>query len=105
MSLALQVGRAQFTWIGYFEWLLGIVLVVFAILARRRLPLLVIAAICVFLIQQIFVQPMLEARSDLIIAGAPYDTSSHGHLIFVALEMLKVACLLIAGWSGTRPRA
>ncbi|APX12439.1 hypothetical protein [Tateyamaria omphalii] len=105
LSLALQVGRAQFTWIGYVEWagLAGIAVV--SAVARLRPTLLLMLAVVLFLIQQLAVQPMLEARSDLIIAGEPYDTTSQRHQVFIALEAVKVLCLIAVGWGTMQPRA
>ncbi|WP_147107767.1 hypothetical protein [Tateyamaria sp. syn59] len=104
LPLALQVGRAQFAWIGYVEWAFLAAIAVVTVLSRTRPPALIVIATALFLVQQLGVQPMLEARSDLIIAGAPYSDATGRHLIFVALEVSKVVCLIAAGWMMIRLR-
>jgi len=93
LSVALQVGRAQFGWIGVAEWVV-LALVLAVILVYVRLPpALLVCAIAIFFVQQFWLQPQLQARSDIIIGGGPAP-DSHLHLIYAVLETLK-CCLLI----------
>lgn len=92
----LLVGRAQFSWLGTTELciagVLGLVLV-----ATRLTPssMLIIATVLLF-VQQFVWQPALQARSDLLQAGAALP-NSHLHLIFVVAEIAKFALLASAG--------
>lgn len=94
MPLALQVGRAQFTWIGYIEWALLGLLLANLLPLRTRPPLLLLLPVTLFLTQQLWLQPLLEARSDLIIAGQT-PPASNAHLLFAGLEAVKCACLTL----------
>ncbi|MEM8576783.1 MAG: hypothetical protein AAGF60_02945 [Pseudomonadota bacterium] len=102
LPLALQVGRAQFAWIGALE-LAALAALALICLTTRRLPAALALAALLFAVQQLGLQPMLEARSDAIIAGGPY-TPSRLHLAFVALEGTKVALLLWTGWGAMAHR-
>ena len=64
------------------------------LLFRTRPPLLLLFAVTLFLAQQLWLQPLLEARSDLIIADQTPPTSN-AHLLFASLEALKCACLTL----------
>ncbi|MEL7164495.1 MAG: hypothetical protein AAFY52_05015 [Pseudomonadota bacterium] len=92
LPVALQVGRAQFTWIGYVEWmLLGLIALAWVTRVHRP-PVLMLAAALIFAAQQLWLQPILEARSDIIIAGGTVTDSSL-HLIFAVMEGIKFTCL------------
>ena len=101
MPVALQVGRAQFTWIGYVEWAILACLVILVVIQFVRPSIWLLAAIAIFLAQQLWMQPILEAKSDLIIKGA---TAPEGkfHVYFIAAEILKFSLLLIAATINLR---
>lgn len=93
----LQVGRAQFAWVGIAEIFL-LLLCVFGWFQAKRRPTWVFATIVlIFGMQQLILQPMLQGRSDLIIAGVDAG-ESHLHLIFIAAEVVKFLLLTIAGY-------
>ncbi|MEM6760608.1 MAG: hypothetical protein AAF601_14115 [Pseudomonadota bacterium] len=97
LPVALQVGRAQFTWIGYVEWVLLALFLLSWLAHVCRPPALLSIAALVFGAQQLWLQPMLEARSDLIIAGNAVPESAW-HLVFAVLETIK--CALLACFAG-----
>lgn len=92
--MALQVGRAQFLWNGYAEYLCIVMIVMGLIWHVRFLPPLLAGAIAILMIQKIGLTPLLQARSDLIIAGLSPD-HSNVHVLFAVLEVLKFICLLV----------
>jgi len=94
LTLALQVGRAQFLWISYAEWFCIAMIVMGLIWNRRALPMLLMIALGIFLIQQIALTPILQERSNQIIAGMSPD-HSNVHVLYAVLEVMKFACLLI----------
>lgn len=104
----LQVGRAQFEWLGWAETGLALLVLLACALARHLPRWPVLAALAVFALQQGVLQPLLEARSDVIIGGGA-ATSSHLHIVFIAAEMLKIGLLLWASLkdpgAGARPPA
>ncbi|MEP5758130.1 MAG: hypothetical protein ABJ327_02240 [Litoreibacter sp.] len=92
--LALQIGRAQFTWIGYVEWGLLIAMAAVFTVHLRYPPTLMSVGIALFMFQQFWLQPMLRVRSDLIIAGESVAPSQL-HLIFAGVEFAKFLCLAV----------
>ena len=93
MPVALQVGRAQFSWLGYAEWALLAALLVCIILIGQRITLLYLLPAGLFAAQQLVIMPLLNQRSDLIIAGSAPPEGSW-HLAFILAEAAKFAVLL-----------
>ena len=94
LSIALQVGRAQFLWISYAEWFCIAMIVLGLIWNMRMMPILLMGAVGIFMIQQIGMTPILQARSDQIFAGLS-PNHSNVHVIYAVLEVIKFICLLI----------
>lgn len=94
LSIALQVGRAQFLWISYAEWFCITMIVLGLIWNMRMMPILLMGAVGIFMIQQIGLTPILQARSDQIIAGLS-PNHSNVHVLYAILEVMKFICLLI----------
>ena len=92
LALALQVGRAQFTWLGYAEWVFLVVLLVAGVMVRLPVYAFYLIPVVLFLIQQFWVMPRLNARSDIIIAGE-MPVESNLHVVFIVLEILKFLTL------------
>ncbi|MEO1141104.1 MAG: hypothetical protein AAFW66_01970 [Pseudomonadota bacterium] len=92
LALALQVGRAQFTWLGYAEWVFLVVLLVAGVMVRLPVYAFYLIPVAIFLIQQIWVMPRLNARSDMIIAGE-MPVESNLHVVFIVLEIFKFLTL------------
>lgn len=99
LPLALQVGRAQFTWVGYAEWCLLVLILAALLLSLRIPPVLLLIPIIIFLAQQLWLQPILRTRSDIIIAGGAAPESKL-HFIFAALETVKVGSLILSAALG-----
>ncbi|MEM8651244.1 MAG: hypothetical protein AAGF54_11990 [Pseudomonadota bacterium] len=92
LALALQVGRAQFTWLGYAEWVFLVVLLVSGVMVRLPVYAFYLMPVAIFLFQQFWVMPRLNARSDMIIAGE-MPVESNLHVVFIVLEILKFLAL------------
>ncbi len=102
MPVALQVGRAQFLGVTVAELgCLATILVLFFVNRRswNKLHVFCITLVVVaFAAQHLALMPILQARSERIIAGETVGESSL-HLIYVVLEVLKVIALLVSGSS------
>lgn len=96
MPVALQVGRAQFTWIGYAEFALATVASVAAYATTSTTPKLILLAVLAFAIQRAASMPELSARTDLIVAGQ-IVADGNAHILFICLELFKFATLLVLG--------
>ena len=94
LSIALQVGWAQFSWVSYAECFNIAMIVLGLIWNMRRMPILLMGVVRIFMIQQIGLTPNLQARSDQIIAGLS-PNHSNVHVIYAILEVMKFICLLV----------
>ncbi|MEM6290674.1 MAG: hypothetical protein AAGA54_05390 [Myxococcota bacterium] len=96
-TVALDVGRAQFGALAVGEALICVVLVATVALAARHRWRMVSVAVAAFAVQQLLIMPALDARTVRAISGAELEPSSlHG--VYVAVELAKVACLLVAAF-------
>lgn len=105
----LQVGVVQFAWTGYVEWVLVAVWLL-AMWPRRRsrIALFFAMPVVLFLIQKLGIHPFLHERTLATIAGEDVGDSPL-HIIYGALEGVKIACLVAIGLVGAlvhgpRPR-
>ena len=103
LPVALEVGRAQFLWVGYAEAACaGLVIFLMATSAlSKTLERVVLisagSAIVLLIVQRLVLMPILNERTDAIIAGASVEPSQL-HLVFIILEIIKLAILIFAGW-------
>lgn len=96
MSVALDVGRAQFKWLGHTEAALLILMIVALVFTCRHLDWrLFLIPVAAFLIQQLGVMPKLDAVTIEAIEGAA-ETSGGLHVTYVVLEFVKFASLIVA---------
>lgn len=93
----LQVGRAQFAWLGIAELAIAAGLIIVLLFGRTRPTWTLAVAMVLLAVQQFTWQPALEARSDLIATGGTPE-ESHLHLIFVVAEIAKFLLLISAGY-------
>lgn len=93
--VALQVGRVQFQWVGYLEWVLAIVALLCFLTESGRVQLFVLIAVAAFVIQRFVVMPQLSEVTNHVIAGHS-PGGSHLHLVFIGLEVTKLLALLVA---------
>lgn len=91
--VALQVGRMQFQWVGYLEYLLAIIAALATLTATPRTRLMVGVAITLFIVQRLIILPQLSQRTNQIIAGTNPQGSSL-HLYFILCELTKIIALM-----------
>lgn len=100
IPLGLGIGRVVFRALNRAELvLLALVLVGVALDPR---PLLIVgtsALTALLAVQLAAVRPALNRRSDRVLAGEELPRS-HGHLVYVVLELVKVGLLIAVGTSA-----
>lgn len=94
--VALQVGRAQFLWVGYLEMALAALALLAFATFNRPVQVLVFVAVALFIAQRFVVLPQLSDLTDQVISGQG-ASGSKLHLVFIALEVAKLAALITAG--------
>ena len=92
LPVALEVGRAQFSWGAIAELILSALLLLSILIWRGVNWIFAITAIAVFAVQHIFIMPDLDARTLKIIAGETVP-SSKLHIVYIILECLKMLFL------------
>jgi hypothetical protein len=100
VRIGLGIGRLVFRGLNTVETILAAVLLAAGAGAAQTPPARVLAAgaaaIAVLLVQLAVVRPRLSRRSDRVLAGEDVPRS-RAHYAYVALELLKVAALLVTG--------
>ncbi|WP_225733326.1 hypothetical protein [Pseudoclavibacter sp. CFCC 14310] len=104
IPLGLGIGRLVFTALNIVEIALALATVVTLLVARRSsaihelrargLTWSLVAAVGVLLLKVVWVRPLLNARSDVIVAGGDPGPSLL-HSAYVVLECLQVAALIV----------
>lgn len=98
LRLGLGIGRVVFRALNTVEVVLaaviGVVLLADDDVARNVL-IASAASIAVLVVQLVAVRPPLTRRSDRVLAGE--ESGSRTHLVYIALEVLKVAGLITTG--------
>lgn len=101
IPLGLGIGRLVFRALNTVEAVLAVVLVVAIIIGELPPATVVTGSVAVVMlgIQIIAVRPALSRRTDAVLAdpAAVDGPSSHAHLYYVGLEIIKFAGLVIAG--------
>ncbi len=88
----LEVGRAQFHWVGIAEAALCAALIVSVLARERSWFTFLLIPVTLLAIQRLYLMPLLDVRTLKIIAGSDVPESSM-HLVFIALEVIKVLFL------------
>ncbi len=95
----LEVGQAQFYWVGNAEIIFAVLLTLPLLYAPIRAQFsitvksLLLFALAALLVQQGYLMPLLNLRTEATIAGEPVGPS-HLHLVFVGIEILKIFALI-----------
>ncbi len=97
LPVALQVGRAQFHWIGYAEFVLAGMVSVAAYMSKSTKPKMFLAAVLAFAVQRTVLMPRLSERTDMIASGQ-LVSESNLHMFFICLELLKIVTLVAIAW-------
>lgn len=98
MPVALDVGRAQFQWLGMAEAVCAIAILALLLWRRRAPGWPLLAALGLFALQRLWLMPLLDERTLAVIAGQPVG-ESRLHLVYVAAEIVKIGLLL---WASCR---
>lgn len=93
LSTALEVGQAQFRWMGVTEAILCTGMIISLFLGPTAHWKWMVAPVALFAIQRLAVMPTLDARTLEVIDGAPAGETSL-HLIYIVLEGLKFFALI-----------
>jgi hypothetical protein len=100
VRVGLAIGRIVFRALNMVEILWAVIILVCLIVDPPTLPAAVAAGIAVALLaaQLLVVRPWLNRRSDRVLAGAvsPEMPRSRAHLVYVAMEGLKVIALIVS---------
>lgn len=105
LSLAegLQVGKIVFSMLNNCEWVFLVAVLITCLIkkpGRAELSFIICAGI-ILLLETIWLLPVLDADADKIIAGQ-LVTGTNWHWCYVALEIIKLPVLLLAGIKGLR---
>ncbi|SFJ28335.1 hypothetical protein SAMN05421835_104165 [Amycolatopsis sacchari] len=98
VRIGLGIGRLVFRALNAVEAALAVVVVVTLIAGHVPGPVLgtAVAAVGVLALQLVAIRPVLNRRSDRVLAGED-PPRSRAHLGYVGTEVVKVALLLAAG--------
>lgn len=99
LTVALDVGRSQFLWGGLAEGALCLAFIVLLAQFGGIKWRWAVIPIALLAIQRIAVMPPLDARTVQIIAGETL-APSYLHIVFIALEVAKIAALITVGVAG-----
>jgi len=103
LEVALDVGRAQFFWLGVTEAVLCLALLVSLVFLSGRRWIWALFATGLLALQRFVLMPPLDARTLQVIAGEPVPDSSL-HTVFIVVEIIKFLLLtgMAAGLFGIR---
>jgi len=96
LPTALDVGRHTFAVSHVVQLIVAALLAVCVIGSSSRVKTALFVAIGVLLVQHVIMLPILSARAGAIIGGATVEGSSV-HLIYIVLEVAKLAAAALAG--------
>ncbi|AUR04501.1 hypothetical protein PhaeoP72_02543 [Phaeobacter inhibens] len=102
LPVALDVGRMQFQWLGVAEAVCAFLVLALLLASKRMASWQLVAVFAAFALQRLWILPVLDERTLAIIAGQPVKESSL-HLVYIAAEVVKAACLVWAGSQAMRP--
>lgn len=102
LPLGLGIGKLVFNTLNKVEWFLAVIVFLNIIFAKYEfislknlayfIPLITLA------LQTFWLLPELNARADLYISGQTVPESNI-HFIYIILELMKVICLFIYGFT------
>jgi hypothetical protein len=98
VQIGLGIGRIVFRALNIAEAALAATAVIAALISETPAPVLaaLATAVVILLIQLAAIRPVLNKRSNRVLAGET-GNRSHAHLYYVAAEALKVAALVGTG--------
>jgi hypothetical protein len=99
LHIGLGIGRIVFRALNAFEAGLAVVLLIAIVVGSptSSAKAALAAAIGILVVQLVAVRPRLSRRTDAVLAGRDDVPRSHAHHVYVVLEVLKVAALVVGG--------
>jgi hypothetical protein len=104
LPVALDVGMHTFQVLNKVEWVLAALLLLVVLGGMRckfAIAAAIVAALCV-IAETFWLYPILEQRTAIIVAGGQPPRTIH-HEIFVYLQGLKLAVLLVVVFAAALP--
>lgn len=104
LPIGLGIGRLVFGALNKVELVLAVSIAIELLITKGlgKRHWIVVLPFATLLLQTFFVLPALDERAALVIAGADPQPSNL-HLVFVAMELVKVAALVVFGAMLLRP--
>ncbi|MHA7664339.1 hypothetical protein [Mycolicibacterium sp. HS_4_1] len=98
LQIGLGIGRLVFRALNMVELVFAAGIVLSVLASRPSVPVTAafVVAVTALAAQLLVVRPRLNRRSDEVLAGR-VGPRSRGHYVYVALELIKVVALLVAG--------
>ncbi|MUL48731.1 hypothetical protein FZI85_05455 [Mycobacterium sp. CBMA293] len=98
LQVGLGIGRLVFRALNSVELVFAVAIVAAAVAGRPSTTVTAafIVAVAALVVQLVAVRPRLNRRSDQVLAGHE-GPRSRVHYLYVALELVKVAALVVAG--------
>lgn len=98
LQIGLGIGRLVFRALNTVEVVFAVGIVLAALVSRPSVTVTAafVVAVTALAAQLLVVRPRLNRRSDEVLAGR-VGPRSRGHYVYVALELIKVVALLVAG--------
>lgn len=99
LSIGLGIGRLVFRALNLIEAVLAATVLVAVIIDGevRAAALCLGIGVIALLLQILLIRPRLARRTAAVLNGQQGETRSRAHLGYVALELIKVAALLVGG--------
>lgn len=96
MPVALEVGKATFHLLNVIEWAILFLIIISAYVSSISLNKWIVVALLFSLVglQTFWLLPQLDIRTDLLITGGQ-ASPGHYHWIYIIVEILKLALLLV----------
>jgi hypothetical protein len=109
LTEGLDVGRHVFGALNLVEIVLGVCALALTVTGRPSRSVAAALAAAIVALQSVWLLPVLDARVDVLLAGGTPSSAPY-HVIYIGLEVVKLASLLTAGGlslvaAGARGRA
>lgn len=96
IPIGLGIGRLVFSALNKIEWVFAISVAASAFLSRKGLRWPLWLALLILILQTAWLLPALDERAEEMIHHRPVSPSRL-HFVYIALEGVKVVCLLTGG--------
>lgn len=95
VSTLLQIGQAQFNWLGISQWVFVVLIILSVAASGRALFLILAIPVWIFLVQEWLLMPALDNLTSNVIAGQLISANRLLHFCFVGAEIIKCLTLII----------